>query len=61
MRLIILACERMRINNGDGTGWGDYVNITIPKDFADYGNEMGLRFADVTGDGILDLVESVVR
>ena len=49
--------RRMRINNGDGTGWGSYVTIAIPKDFSYYGNEKGLRFADVTGDGILDLVE----
>ena len=38
----------MRKNNGDGTGWGDRVHITIPKDFSNYGNEMGV-FEDRKG------------
>ena len=32
---------------------------SIPKDFSEYGHETGFRFADVTGDGIVDLVEAL--
>jgi RHS repeat-associated protein len=51
--------RRVYVNNGDGTGWSDYGSVTIPIDFASYGGEMGVRLMDVTGDGVLDLVQAV--
>jgi YD repeat-containing protein len=51
--------RKVYVNNGDGTGWSDYGTVSIPKDFVSYGHETGVRLADVTGDGILDLVEAL--
>ena len=51
--------RKVYVNNGDGTGWSDYGSVTIPIDFASYGKEQGVRLADMTGDGVLDLVRSV--
>ena len=51
--------RKVYVNNGDGTGWSDYGSVTIPIDFASYGKEKGVRLADMTGDGVLDLVRSV--
>ena len=44
------------INNGDGTGWADDDNYTLPFCFVDSGaKDKGNRLADVNGDGLVDL------
>lgn len=51
--------RKIYVNNGDGTGWSDYGAVTIPVNFASYGKEQGVRLTDLTGDGVLDLVQAV--
>jgi Insecticide toxin TcdB middle/N-terminal region/FG-GAP-like repeat len=52
--------QSVYVNKGDGTGWSSYGTVSIPGNFVDSGgHENGFRFADVTGDGILDLVKAV--
>ena len=53
--------RKVYVNNGDGTGWSNIGSVTIPIDFASYGIETGVRLMDVTGDGVLDLVQSACR
>ncbi|MCI0556347.1 MAG: FG-GAP-like repeat-containing protein, partial [Anaerolineae bacterium] len=47
------------LNNGDGTGWTEDTNWTIPVYFFEQYNQsdQGTRFADVNGDGLVDLME----
>lgn len=51
--------RKVYVNNGDGTGWSDYGSVTIPVDFAKDGGDFGTRLMDVTGDGVLDMVQGV--
>ena len=52
--------QKVYVNNGDGTGWSDYGSVTIPVDFVDSnGRETGTRLADMTGDGIPDVMQAL--
>ena len=45
------------INNGDGTGWTSSSAFNIPQYFTgSSNNDRGVRFGDVNGDGLTDLV-----
>lgn len=48
------------INNGDGTGWTEDTSYaTLPAAFGLHSrSDSGLRFADVNGDGLADLIQS---
>jgi len=53
--------KKIFLNKGDGTGWGDDVNANynlpvVSVDAADH--DTGVRFVDVNGDGLTDIVHS---
>jgi hypothetical protein len=50
---------KVYLNKGDGTGWTASTTWTIPSDVFFAGSaDTGTRFAEVNGDGLLDLVQS---
>ncbi len=53
------AANGVYINNGDATGWTKDNDYTVPVNFSDSspgGSDTGARFADVNGDGLVDIV-----
>ncbi|MDB5264658.1 MAG: hypothetical protein JWN64_229 [Parcubacteria group bacterium] len=48
--------KRVYLNNGDGTGWTQDTNYTIPVIFADGTN--ATRLVDINSDGLIDIVIS---
>jgi RHS repeat-associated protein len=50
--------QAVYLNKGDGTGWALDTSWTIPEYFQIQGADNGVRFADVNGDGLLDLIKS---
>lgn len=49
--------KKVYINKGDGTGWQEKSSYTIPQWFSNgNGTDYGVRFADVNGDGLADLL-----
>ena len=53
-----VTIRKVYINKGDGTGWEEDANYTIPVDFNRFGYDLGVRPFDVNGDGLTDLVKS---
>lgn len=54
--------KEVYINNGDGTGWTEAFGYNIPIIFTDHSgadSQNGVEIADVNGDGLADLVQSV--
>jgi RHS repeat-associated protein len=52
--------QNVYLNNGDGTGWSQDVDYTIPVYFHrdDILGDKGIRLFDANGDGMMDFVES---
>ena len=51
------STKKVFINNGDNTGWTLDPNYNVPYYFVDkYGEDLGVRIADVNGDGLPDLL-----
>ncbi|MFA5188562.1 MAG: FG-GAP-like repeat-containing protein [Patescibacteria group bacterium] len=47
------------INKGDGTGWAEDTNYTLPENFVTYsGYDFGVRTADINGDGLEDIIRA---
>jgi RHS repeat-associated protein len=54
-----VTARHVFINNGDGTGWTEDMNYSIPFVFMSENNEQGVRLADVNGDGLDDAVQAM--
>jgi hypothetical protein len=54
------AIQNVYLNKGDGTGWTASTTWSIPADVGYFaGNaDYGVRFAEVNGDGLIDLIRS---
>ncbi|MGB0757464.1 MAG: FG-GAP-like repeat-containing protein [Patescibacteria group bacterium] len=50
------SIKKVYINDGDGTGWTEDTNYSIPEYIINGGEDAGVRFADVNGDGLVDLL-----
>lgn len=51
--------RKVYINKTDGTGWQIDSNYAVPVDFVNtYADDMGVRIADVNGDGLQDLIKA---
>ena len=54
------SVQKVYINNGDNTGWAEDANYSVPEAFIDTSNgDLGVRIADMNGDGLDDIVRSV--
>ena len=53
--------NRIFINDGDGTGWTEATSTattTIPNFASQNGYDEGVRFADINGDGLTDVIQA---
>lgn len=52
--------EEVHINNGDGTGWTEDTDYSIPVIFyqASSANYQGVDIGDINGDGLMDFIRS---
>ena len=50
--------KRAYINKGNGTGWEEDSRYSIAMTFADNGEDLGVRIADVTNDGYPDNIQA---
>jgi len=46
------------LNNGNGTGWTQNTNYSIPIDFQIGGGDVGTRLIDINNDGTADILKS---
>ena len=47
------------INNGDGTGWTQDTDYSVPLYFVNSGtDDLGVRLADINGDGLADFIRA---
>ncbi|MEK7672304.1 MAG: RHS repeat-associated core domain-containing protein [Patescibacteria group bacterium] len=52
--------KKVYINKGDGTGWNLDTKIIFPLYFTDKNDlDLGVRTADVNGDGLIDLIQAI--
>ena len=47
------------INNGNNTGWTKDAGWYVPQFFRDNEGDNGIRLADVNGDGLVDMIQSL--
>ena len=52
------SCSGVLLNNGNG--WTNTSSWTLPIDYAltNFGNDTGVRFVDLNGDGLVDVIKS---